>query len=135
MAGANPWGAGSLEWAVSSPPPCYNFAEILTVNGREALWTAAPNQPVVTGLREDIRELLVTNGLDAEPDHRELSEGSSIWPFLTSLTVSAAFVGSIFSAWAVPIGAVPVTMTLIGWLWPRHEHASPVVGNHAEQLG
>jgi cytochrome c oxidase subunit 1 len=24
-AGANPWNAGTLEWAVSSPPPGYNF--------------------------------------------------------------------------------------------------------------
>jgi cytochrome c oxidase subunit I+III len=135
IAGANPWGAGSLEWAVTSPPQCYNFAAVLTVNGREALWTATPDQPVVTGLREDIRELLVTNSLDAEPDHRELSEGSSIWPFLTSITVSAAFVGSIFTPWAVPIGAVPVIVTLIGWLWPRQEHVSPIVGNHAGLRG
>ena len=135
LAGANPWGAGSLEWAVASPPPCYNFAEVLTVNGREALWTAKPDQPVVTGLREDIRELLVTNSLDAEPDHRELSEGSSIWPFLTSITVSAAFVGSIFSPWAVPIGAVPVTISLIGWLWPKSHHGSPLFGNNEELLG
>jgi cytochrome c oxidase subunit 1 len=95
---------------------------VLTVNGREALWTALPNQPVVTGLREDIRELLVTNSLDAEPDHRELSEGASIWPFLTSITVSAAFIGSIFSPWAVPIGSIPVIVTLIGWLWPHAGH-------------
>jgi len=30
-AGANPWGAATLEWTVSSPPPAANFAEIPTV--------------------------------------------------------------------------------------------------------
>jgi cytochrome c oxidase subunit 1 len=28
VAGPNPWGARTLEWMTSSPPPYYNFAEI-----------------------------------------------------------------------------------------------------------
>ena len=112
-------GAAAAEWATASPPAPYNFVELPTVNGREALWNAAPNQPVVEGLRTDIQELLVTHSLDAEPQFKEESAGHSIWPFVTSIAVSATFVGSIFNAWAVPIGAVPVTIALIGWLWPR----------------
>jgi cytochrome c oxidase subunit I len=125
FAGDDPWKAGSLEWAVPSPPPAYNFAQIPTVNGREALWSAQPNQPVVSGLRDDIPEVLVTHSLDAEPEYKEESAGPSIWPFLTSLTVSAAFVGSIFTAWAVPIGAIPVIITLVGWLWPQGHSPAP----------
>ncbi|HEY6442837.1 MAG TPA: cytochrome c oxidase subunit I [Candidatus Acidoferrales bacterium] len=121
----NPWKAGSLEWATSSPPPPYNFPYIPTVNGREALWEAAPNQPVVSGIRDDVPEVLVTNSLDADPEYKEESEGASLWPFLTALAVSAAFVGSIFTAWAVPIGAVPVIVCLLGWLWPRGHSPSP----------
>jgi cytochrome c oxidase subunit 1 len=119
IAGNNPWAAGSLEWATPSPPPHYNFAELPTVNGREALWDAEPDQPIVVGLRDDVPEVLVTNTLDSDPEYKEESAGPSIWPFLTSLTVSATFVGSIFTAWAIPIGALPVIVTLIGWLWPR----------------
>ncbi len=37
-AGANPWEAASLEWATSSPPPEYNFAQIPTVSGMNPLW-------------------------------------------------------------------------------------------------
>jgi len=126
-AGNNPWAAGSLEWATTSPPPHYNFSELPTVNGREALWDNEPDQPIVVGLRDDVPEVLVTNTLDSDPEYREESAGPSIWPFLTSITVSAAFVGSIFTAWAIPVGAPPVIVTLIGWLWPRgHSPSAPV---------
>lgn len=40
LAGPNPWGASSLEWMTSSPPPEYNFVTIPTVVGREPLWDA-----------------------------------------------------------------------------------------------
>jgi cytochrome c oxidase subunit 1 len=36
--GDNPWGAATLEWATSSPPPPYNFAKIPTVHGHNPLW-------------------------------------------------------------------------------------------------
>jgi cytochrome c oxidase subunit 1 len=32
-AGANPWGAGGLEWRTTSPPPTGNFAESPSVTG------------------------------------------------------------------------------------------------------
>jgi cytochrome c oxidase subunit 1 len=117
----NPWHAGSLEWAVPSPPPPYNFLFPPTVNGREALWTALPDQPVVVGLRTDIREGLVTHSLDSQPQYKEEMAGASVWPFVTSLVVSAVFVGSIFTPWAIPIGAPPVIAALIAWLWPRED--------------
>ncbi len=39
-AGDNPWEAPSLEWATTSPPPDYNFAQIPTVIGMNPLWDA-----------------------------------------------------------------------------------------------
>jgi cytochrome c oxidase subunit 1 len=129
IAGDNPWGAGSLEWATSSPPPIYNFLHLPTVNGREALWDAAPDQPVVKGLRTDIREVLVTNYLDAEPDHRTESPEPTIWPFLAALATTGLFIGSIFTPWAVPIGAIPVAITLTGWFWPTKEKIQMLRGN------
>ncbi|HEX3375597.1 MAG TPA: cbb3-type cytochrome c oxidase subunit I, partial [Candidatus Acidoferrales bacterium] len=35
---SDPWDAWTLEWAVSSPPPEYNFAKIPTVLSRRPLW-------------------------------------------------------------------------------------------------
>jgi cytochrome c oxidase subunit I+III len=126
-AGDNPWEAATLEWATSSPPPAYNFARIPTVAGRDALWDKREDQPVVTGVREDLREVLVTTTLDAEPDHKVLMPDPSIWPFVTAVATTGLFVGSIFTPWAVVVGGVPVTAALIAWFWPNREE-------HEEQL-
>jgi cytochrome c oxidase subunit 1 len=37
-AGNDPWDAWTLEWATSSPPPDYNFANLPTVCSRRPLW-------------------------------------------------------------------------------------------------
>src|SRR5690606_16239526 len=41
VAGPNPWGADTLEWATESPPPPYNFLHLPVVEGRHALWERA----------------------------------------------------------------------------------------------
>jgi len=118
-AGDNPWGAATLEWATSSPPPHCNFYAPPTVAGRDALWDNPPDQPVVVGLRSDVREVLITFLMDAEPDHREEFPTPSIWPLLAALSTTALFIASIFTPWGVVWGAIPVFITLTGWFWPR----------------
>jgi hypothetical protein len=115
----DPWHAGSLEWATSSPPPPYNFLYVPTVAGREPLWDNAPDQPVVTGLAAHRREYLVTYVMNAGPDHRSVSPDPSIWPFVTALVTTALFIGSIFTPWAVVYGASPLFVALTGWFWPK----------------
>jgi cytochrome c oxidase subunit I+III len=119
LAGNDPWGADTLDWSTSSPPPDYNFPELPTVRDGYALWTSLPDQPVVEGLREDRREVLVTRLLDAEPSHREIEPSASVWPFCLGIATAVLFVGVIFNFWAVPIGLALVTLAAIGWGWPR----------------
>jgi cytochrome c oxidase subunit 1 len=115
----NPWSAGTLEWAMSSPPPSYNFSRIPFVTHREPLWAEKEALPVVTGLSVERRELVCTTVSDAVPDLREASPEPSIWPLMAALAVTVFFVGSIFTPWAVVWGTPPIAVALIGWFWPK----------------
>jgi cytochrome c oxidase subunit 1 len=119
VAGADPWGAGTLEWATASPPPPWNFGNLPVVAGREPLWSEPDERRIVVGLRDDMREILVTGILDAVPDHRTEWPSPSIWPFLAAVATTFLFLGSIFTPWAIPLGAIPLAITLTGWFWPK----------------
>jgi cytochrome c oxidase subunit I len=121
VAGDNPWGADTLEWGVSSPPPSYNFFRIPVVQGREALWARTEDAPVVEGLRSDCPEVLITKTLDAVPDHALNLPGPTIWPLPMALAATATFIGSIFTPWALPGGMVLAAIALIGWGWPKKD--------------
>jgi cytochrome c oxidase subunit I+III len=124
-AGANPWDAGTLEWATSSPPPSYNFAATPVVEGRQPLWREG-DFPVMHGLNLEHREVLLTSVTDAAPDVREGSPGPSIWPFLTAIAVSVLFIGSIFDEWFLVWAAIPVMICIVGWFWPKPSHSKLV---------
>jgi cytochrome c oxidase subunit I+III len=49
--GDDPWGADSLEWATSSPPPSYNFEHLPTVGSANPLWDRAPADLAARGCR------------------------------------------------------------------------------------
>jgi len=117
----NPWGASGLEWATTSPPPDYNFAEIPVVASRSPLWEKDFPVAVVTGLPESVPSVLVTRLHDAVPDHVGLMPEHSIWPLLAALATTVLFIGTVFSPWALIWGSVPVGITLIGWFWPTRE--------------
>ena len=130
VAGDNPWNADTLEWATSSPPPVYNFLEIPIVEGRHAMWQRSAVPPVVTGISLDKREVLVTDVMDAEPTHRSEFPDPSIWPFLAAIASGGLIVAIIFTPWGLPIGLVPVSITMIGWFWPKRparEHVSELL--------
>jgi cytochrome c oxidase subunit I+III len=119
VAGDDPWRAGTLEWATSSPPPPGNFATPPVVASRYPLWSEGGIAGPVRGLADDRREVLVTSVLDAVPDHRAVMPHSTIWPFISAIAVTVLFVGSIFTPWAVVWGSVLAAVPLVAWFWPR----------------
>jgi cytochrome c oxidase subunit 1 len=121
VAGENPWCAGTLEWATSSPPPSYNFLYLPSVAGRDALWDKTEISPVITGLMTAKREVLNTTMLEAAPDHRYEIVGDSIYPFFLALAVGLTFTFGIFNAWAFPIGAFFCLLALVPWFWSGTE--------------
>jgi cytochrome c oxidase subunit 1 len=118
-AGDNPWGAPTLEWATSSPPPPHNFTHIPVVASANPLWQEPDLLPVAAGLRVERRELLITSVAEARPEVRETSPRNTIWPFLAAVATAVLLIWSIFSPWAVVWGSIPLGVTLVGWFWPK----------------
>ncbi|HEX2165641.1 MAG TPA: cbb3-type cytochrome c oxidase subunit I, partial [Longimicrobiales bacterium] len=118
-AGDNPWGAASLEWATHSPAPRYNFVHIPVVEGRYALWSRSAAAPVVTGMKDHKREVLVTSVLDAEPELRHEQPGPTLAPLAAAVAVGFTFIGLIFTPWALPLGLALALPALLAWGWPR----------------
>jgi cytochrome c oxidase subunit 1 len=118
-AGDNPWGAGTLEWSMASPPPAGNFELMPVVHGRDPLWEPAGTPSHVTGLTSKHREVLITSVNDALLDHRMWLPTSSIWPLVAAVATTILFVGSIFTPWAVVWAAIPVAVATTLWFWPN----------------
>ncbi|KAF1047441.1 cytochrome c oxidase subunit I [Xylophilus sp.] len=116
-AGADPWQAGTLEWSVPSPPLPHNFDALPVVYGADPRWDAR-GTGAVSGLAADAREVLTTTVADARPEGRPLFPSPSLWPFASALAVTALFVGSVFTPWAVVWLSAPVAVAVIGWFWP-----------------
>jgi len=112
-AGANPWGAPSLEWSTSSPPPHYNFAEIPEVKSRDPLWTSdvPPEKPLAH---------------DEEP----LMPSPSFWPILTAFGISLTWILVMTRIWWVPlIGLALTAICIYSWAFqPEFREATQEQG-------
>jgi len=121
----NPWGAPTLEWAMPSPPPPYNFVALPVVASREPLWSRATGGAThVSGLAAESREGLVTTVLDAVPDVRYSYPSPGIWPFIAALAVGFWLDWSIFSVQGALWGMIPPAIAFIGWFWPRKKETA-----------
>ncbi|MBX3011667.1 MAG: cytochrome c oxidase subunit I [Caldilineaceae bacterium] len=125
----NPWQADSLEWATTSPPPNYGFADLPVVRSRHPLWDQAsiyPRDDRMARLMDALshyplnwRGALTTSAIDAQPQEVFRVAGPSIWPFITALGIITIFGAEIFSLRiAVITGALLLIGGLIGWHWP-----------------
>ena len=124
-AGDNPWDASSLEWATSSPPPAYNFVVIPTVGSRDPLWEERLGMGKRSSTHEGVtlsgpgKETLQTSTLDGEPVAILRMPDDSIWPFVVSVALLAAFYGLVASIWWLALAGGLVTLLGVhGWLWP-----------------
>ena len=128
IAGPDPWGGETLEWATASPPPRYNFQHLPTARGRSAMWENGPDAALVTGLDAEKREMLVTSTLDASPSHRYDIHADTPVPLLLALATGFAFIGGgIFHPVFMPIAAVLAAVVLSVWFWSSGDRKPPGV--------
>ncbi|MGC1557519.1 MAG: cytochrome c oxidase subunit I [Methylovirgula sp.] len=129
-AGAKPWDAATLEWAVPSPPPPYNFAVIPTVASRHPLWESRLQESrgessINRGLVLDHeRETIATTPLDAEPDVILKMPSDSPAPFVLTLGATTFFVGLLFHDHFWPlavVGGLVAAAAILIWLWPERQ--------------
>ena len=95
----DPWGGRTLEWATSSPPPFYNFAEIPVVTERDAFW--------------DMKEKGTAYKRPAayKEIHMPKNTGAGVIISFFSLVMGFALIWYIW--WLAILGAVGVAVTWI----------------------
>ena len=126
QAAPNPWDAPTLEWAMPSPPPAYNFAVIPFVASRHPLWEDRLDEGEGRSSLEqgyllmEGRETLGTTPLDAIPDIILKMPEDSFTPFFLGMFSALAFTGLLLH-WVgfTVLMALACSVSLIVWMWPR----------------
>ena len=125
LAGDDPWGAATLEWATRSPPPTFNFVALPVVASREPLWMREADEPThVSGLSAQVREGLATTVLDALPDVRYAYPEPTIWPFIAAVTVVVWLFWSNITPSGMFYGLIPPAIAFIAWYWPTRKETA-----------
>jgi cytochrome c oxidase subunit I len=133
----NPWDAPTLEWAVPSPPPPYNFAVIPTVASRHPLWETRLGETSVLSsldrgmLLDSGKETVASTALDAEPDMILEMPQDSFAPLVLTVGISVLFVGLLLRQWPTAgAGLLLAALGILMWLWPRRDlrEREPAVG-------
>ncbi|MCM3690009.1 cytochrome c oxidase subunit I [Neobacillus niacini] len=100
--GNDPWGDGrTLEWALPSPPPFYNFKQLPLVRGLDAYW---------------LEKMEGKKGMTpAEPLGDIHMPNSSFLPFVIAFGLFVAAFGALFNmddkAWSVPVLIIGLLIT------------------------
>jgi cytochrome c oxidase subunit I len=137
-AGPNPWGAATLEWAMPSPPPEYNFREVPVVHSRMPLWEGDPrlDAGIPHGRHEEEHEHIKIAGMEIgemeyPDDESKMSAHDlgihlpppSYWPIVLAFAVSLFFGGWILH-WSVPlVGVALIAFAIYSFAFePGHSH-------------
>lgn len=121
--GNDPWGDGrTLEWAISSPPPYYNFKQLPLVRGLDPYW---------------LEKMEGKKGMTpAEPLGDIHMPNSSFVPFVISLGLFIAAFGVMYRldyAWGLPVLIIGLVITFGAMLYRslKDDHGYHI---HKEEL-
>jgi cytochrome c oxidase subunit 1 len=112
--GPDPWDGQTLEWATSSPPPVYNFAEMVPVNSPRPYWDAK------YGPHSEFADKPKTVELSGGGKMHVHLPNPSFWPLVLAFALTLLAVGIIFgpqTGWLIaPVGVVAMFLGILGWL-------------------
>jgi cytochrome c oxidase subunit 1 len=121
---ADPWNGATLEWAIPSPPPEWNFDRLPVVDGRDPLW----EEKRKNGGR--LPEPVAGTGAGIHLPN------PSYWPAVTAVGVAALFVGIMMSPkwgpWGIVVSVALLFFGLYSWLFEKgySEFRTPSHGGH-----
>jgi cytochrome c oxidase subunit I+III len=121
----NPWGAGTLEWAMLTPPPSYNFASLPHVTRRDPFYgdpglpaRLAKGEGYLGTPRAERRETLTVDIASGNPDYIVVFPRNTSLPIVLSLVIGLFFLGVLIKFyWLIPISAVGVVILAWRWVW------------------
>jgi cytochrome c oxidase subunit 1/cytochrome c oxidase subunit I+III len=122
IAGDDPWGANTLEWATTSPPPEFNFASIPVVRSNDPNWDV--DDRAEDRVRLERAELTLSEGhetigtdwLDGDIEEIHESPSETLWPFVLALTLACFFVAALTAHWTLAgVGMGLVAVAVGGW--------------------
>jgi cytochrome c oxidase subunit I+III len=129
-AGANPWGADTLEWATPSPPAEHGWSILPIVRSRHPLWDQDELhrgderlERFVHGISQwplRWRAATVVGTADARPQEVFRVSDPSIWPLVAAVGVVLIFLSELIK---LRVGALAGALVIIGavirWNWPQ----------------
>ena len=104
----DPWGGATLEWAVPSPPPAYNFSVIPKVESRLPRWKTEHHAPM-----QD------PPPVPPAPVH---VPGGSVWPLVAALGLPVLALGPLsHHLWPALAGAAITVVGIYRWAFEPFE--------------
>jgi cytochrome c oxidase subunit I len=100
IAGNDPWGGASLEWAIPSPPPTYNFASIPEVHSLDPLW------------HKESRAAALASNTSTGPIHMP---PPSFWPVVSAFGMALMMSGMIYGFFVGVPGLIIMLVGLYSW--------------------
>jgi cytochrome c oxidase subunit I+III len=117
-AGPNPWSAGTLEWATTSPPSSSNFDRLPRVTDRNPLWVPQEErpEPLPSEPPSRFRMTLATTPLDASPAEVLHLPAPTLVPAVAPVGLVVGAVGVLMDSLPVfACGAVVAVAGLLAW--------------------
>ena len=99
-AGADPWGAPTLEWAIPSPPPPHNFGSLPHVHSLDPLWHKDHEE-----IRKDVNT--IKGRIHMPPN--------SYWPFVAALGMCMLMSGMVMGWWVGIPGLLIMFVGIYAW--------------------